>query len=83
MSDGDDFSTGMGALLGRSIGELNGLQRRVDLLEKQVMKLQERQHAQASRRELRVQAGLLFFQTLLVAGLVIGLTSWPMIRSAL
>lgn len=83
MSESDDFTSGMSALVGRSIGELNGLQRRVDLLEKQVMKLQERQHSHATRRELRVQAGLLLFQTLLVAGLVMGLASWPLIRSAL
>jgi hypothetical protein len=83
MSDPDDITTGMGALLGRSIGELNGLQRRVDLLEKQMMNMQEHQQARSLRREFRWHAAFVVFQLLIVVGLIAGLSTWPAIRSVL
>ncbi|MFZ4807735.1 MAG: hypothetical protein ACOYLQ_10795 [Hyphomicrobiaceae bacterium] len=83
MSESDNFSPGMGALIGRAIGEINGMQRRIDSLERTIAALQERQQAQVSRREMKFQAFFLVAQVLLVVGLIAGVKSWPAIQKVL
>lgn len=45
----EDFALGTNALLGRAIGEVSGLQRRIDVLEREMFLLQEKIDRKPSR----------------------------------
>ena len=82
MSD-DDFSHGMSALLGRAIGEISGMQRRIELLERQVQTLQDRRSREIARRDARLNGVFFIVQILVLTGLFLGLSTWPELRSAI
>ncbi len=68
----EDYALGASALLGRAIGEVNGMHRRVDKLEREVLNLQERLEVKPSRLEfLMLLFVMILIAILLGAGLVL------------
>jgi hypothetical protein len=59
------------------------MQRRIDLLERQVQMLQERRIRDTARRDVRLNGFFFLLQILVLAGLFIGLSTWPELRSAI
>lgn len=64
----EDFNLGASALVGRAIGEVNGLQRRVDVLEREIFLLQERVDRKPSRGEFALYVFALLAMTMMVGG---------------
>jgi hypothetical protein len=67
----DDFALGTHALIGRAIGEVNGLQRRIDILEREVFVLQERLDSRPTRADFRFFIAALFALMLVAGGALV------------
>lgn len=64
----EDYGLGANALLGRAIGEVNGLQRRVDTLEREIFILQEK----IERKPSRFDFAVFIIALLMLAGILGG-----------
>ncbi|MCL4767934.1 MAG: hypothetical protein KJZ80_17050 [Hyphomicrobiaceae bacterium] len=75
-SQTDDFALGSHALLGRAIGEVNGLQRRVGTVERDLFLLQERLDSKPTRTEFAFYIFGLMLLGMIFAGSVAVMNLW-------
>ena len=74
----EDFALGPQALLGRAIGEVSGLQRRISTLERDIYQLQERLEAKPTRGEFAFYLFGLILIAMMFAGTFVVLNLWWM-----
>jgi len=72
----DEFGLGTQALLGRAIGEVSGLQRRIGALERDLFLLQERLDAKPTRQEFAFYLFGLIMLGMVFSGSVVVLNLW-------
>ncbi len=72
----EDFALGPHALLGRAIGEVNGLHRRIGTLERDLFLLQERLDAKPTRGEFAFYLFGLMLLGMVFAGSTVLLNLW-------
>jgi hypothetical protein len=73
---GEDFALGTQALLGRAIGEVNGLQRRIGSVERDLFLLQERLDAKPTRGEFAFYIFGLMLLGMVFAASIVVLNLW-------